>query len=407
MRVALLCHYFHPEIGAPSARLMALAKDLTALGHEVTAVTCFPNHPTGVIPESYRGRWAAREELHGITVLRNWVYATPNRGMLKKTLGHLSFMLSSVILGGPRLGKIDALVVSSPTFFSVISAWVLSIFKRIPFVFEVRDLWPAIFIDLGVLRNRLLIWILETLEMFLYRRSAAVVTVTESFRRILLDRGLAPDKVHTITNGVDLADFSPGEAPDALRRELGLGGRFVVLYIGAHGISHALEAILRAARALEGPEGPLFLFVGEGAEKPALVQRAKEWGLGNVRFLDGQPRERVLDFYRLADLALVPLRDVPLFDTFIPSKMFEIMACAKPIVASVRGEAAEILAASGAAAVVAPEDSERIAAVVAELRADPERRRRMGEAGLDFVRKNYQRRLLAEKYAALLESVAP
>lgn len=405
MRIALLYHYFHPEIGAPSARLHSLARNFRSLGHEVVVVTGFPNHPTGVIPPVYRGRLTAKEDIDGVVVLRNWIFATPNEGVVKKTLGHLSFMLTSVCLGGPRMGSVDVIVVSSPTFFSVISAWALSKLKGVPFVFEVRDLWPAVFVDLGIIKNRLVIRMLEALEMFLYRRSAAVVTVTESFRKDILSRGIPSSKVVTITNGVDLKDFSPGRPDHALETLLGVGGRFVILYLGAHGISHALEAILRSAQALQEQRDLLFVFVGEGAEKRKLVDCAKKWGLENVRFLDGQPRDRALDFYRLADIALVPLRDVPLFDGFIPSKMFEIMACAKPIVASLRGEAADILTSSKAAVVVSPEDSRAIAGAILELKNDRPRMEKMGEAGRSFVKKHYQRRMLAERYSKLLESI--
>lgn len=405
MRVAILCQYFHPEIGAPSARLYSLARDFKDLGHDVVIVTAFPNHPTGIIPPQYEGKWMSREDMDGITVLRNWLYATPNEGFIKKTLSHLSFMVTAVLLGGPRLGKIDVLIVSSPSFFSVISAWVLSIIKRTPFVFEVRDLWPAVFVELGVLRNGWIIGALELVEMFLYRRSAAVVTVTESFREILVRRGLTAQKVVTITNGVDLDDFKPGPADAALKNELGAAGKFIVLYIGAHGISQALRAVLDAAKLLEKNDDILFLFVGEGAEKDALMERAREWGLSNVRFLAGQARDKVESFYRTADLCLVPLRDIPLFDTFIPSKMFEMLGCARPILASVRGESARILADSGAALVVAPEDAKAIAAGIVVLKHDNPRRGAMAGNGREFVSKHYQRRDLARRYSRLLEEI--
>jgi len=406
LRIVLICHYFHPEIGAPSARLHSLARNLRALGHDVAVLTGFPNHPTGVIPIKYRGRWVMQEDMDGVRVLRNWVYATPNEGIVKKTLGHLSFMFSSVLLGAPRLGKADVVVVSSPTFFAVLSAWVISLAKGVPFVFEVRDLWPAVFVELGVLKNRWIIKALEAVEMFLYRRAAAVVTVTESFRENLVSRGIPRGKVSVITNGVDLEEFSPGDPDPELRRGLSLEGKFIVLYIGAHGISHALAAVLEAARRLRERRDILFLFVGEGAEKKGLMKRASDWGLENVRFLSGQPRERVQEFYRLADICLVPLRNIPLFDTFIPSKMFEIMACGKPIVASVRGEPRMILERSGAAAVVDPEGSGAIAEAVVSLQEDPSRRRDMGIRGRAFVEKYYQRRALAERYAAILAMVA-
>ena len=405
MRIALLCHYFHPEIGAPSARLHSLARDFRALGHEVVVVTGFPNHPTGVISEKYRGRCMADEEMDGVRVLRNWLYATPNEGFVRKTLSHLSFMVTAVLLGAPRMGKVDVIVVSSPTFFAVISAWIISIFKRVPFVFEVRDLWPAVFVELGVLRNRWLIAALERLEMFLYARSAAVVTVTHSFEKALVRRGLPPGKVSTITNGVILEDFVPGEGDPALRRELQAEGKFIALYIGAHGISQGLTAILRAARELAVDREILFLFVGEGAEKRKLQALAREWALPNVHFLDAQPREAVAGFYRIADVCFIPLRNIPLFDSFIPSKMFEIMSCARPIIGSVRGEAASILEESGSSVVVGPEDSGAIAAALVRLKADPGVRREMGERGRRFVSTRYQRRALAQRYVEILENV--
>lgn len=405
MRIIILCQYFHPEIGAPSARLHCLGKDLIALGHEVVIATAFPNHPTGIIPAEFRGKLMSREIISGMTVLRSWVYATPNEGILRKTLSHLSFMTSSLILSGPRLGRADAIIVSSPAFFSVISAWLLSVMKGIPLIFEVRDLWPAIFVELGVLKNPILIRLLEALEMFLYRRSAAIVTVTDSFRDVLLRRGLPEDKVVTITNGVNLDDFSPGDATD-LREFLGMKDKFLVLYIGAHGISHSLEAILRAAQALKPESDIQFLLVGEGARKSSLENLAKAEEIENVLFLPGQPRSEVLRFYRAADVCLVPLRNIPLFDTFIPSKIFEILGTGRPIVASVRGEAGRILSESGAAVVVEPEDYQGIARAIAELKSDPARRARMAKSGRDYVSGRYERRLLAQRYSDLLNKAA-
>jgi len=405
MRTVILSHYFHPEIGAPSARLHSLARELSRLGHAVTVVTCFPNHPTGVIPEEYRGRWTADERLDGFRVLRVRVYAAPNEGVFRKTLGHLSFMATSVLLGGPRLGKADVIVASSPTLFSVLSAWALSVLKGVPFVFEVRDLWPAVFAELGVVKNRRVLGALEALEMFLYRRSAAVVTVTESFRDILVRRGVPEGKVTAILNGVDLEDFTPGPPDDAILGDLAARGKFVVLYMGALGLSHALERVLDCAKALSSFEDLLFVFVGEGARKAALMEQARGLGLRNIRFVKGQPRERVLSFYRSADVCLVPLKDIPLFETFIPSKMFEIMGCGRPIVASVRGEAARLLEASGAAVVVAPEDIQAMGRAILGLRGDAAKRREMGAKGRDFVEKGFDRRDAARRYAELLRGL--
>jgi len=405
MRIAFLCQYFVPEIGAPSARVSELSREWVQAGHQVTVVTGLPNHPTGIVPPEYRRAIFRRESLDGMTVFRNWLYATPNEGFFKRTLSHLSFMVSTVVLTTPRLRKTDVIVVSSPAFFAVISAWVMSRVWRIPYVFEVRDLWPGIFVELGILRNRAIIRLLEGAEMFLYRRAAKVVVVTESFRHILIERGLGPAHVATITNGVDCDAFRPGPRENEIRRTHQLGNKFVVLYIGAHGISQALSALLATAQTLDDDPDVLFVFVGEGAEKRMLTEKAARMQLRNVRFVGGQPKHLMSQWYAAADVVLVPLRNVPLFETFIPSKMFEVMACARPIIGSVRGEARTILERSNGAIVVDPEDSAAVAAAVRSLRRDPELGARLGSAARRFVEANYDRRTLAQQYLRLLEEV--
>jgi glycosyltransferase involved in cell wall biosynthesis len=243
------------------------------------------------------------------------------------------------------------------------------------------------------------------MEMFLYRRAALVVPVTEGFRRDIVGRGIPASKVETITNGVDTMLFRPGADREEAKRKRGLAGRFVVLYLGAHGISHALGRILEVAARFEDDPRVLFLFVGDGAEKPGLVAAAAERGLGNVRFLDPVPKAEVPGWYAAADVGLVPLRDVALFRTFIPSKMFEIMGTGTPVVGSVTGEAAEILTRSGGALVTGPEDVEGIAGALRRLVGDDALRERLGREGRAFVEREYDRGALAERYATLLSAV--
>ena len=405
MHISYLCHYFFPEPGAPSARLYELSRAWVHAGHTVTIITGMPNHPTGVVLPEYRGRLAARETLGGITVLRNWLYATPNDGLVRKTLSHLSFMVSVVMLGLPRMGETDVIIVSSPTFFSALAAWVISRARGVPFVFEVRDMWPAVFVDLGVITNSLIIRCLEFLEMFLYRRAARVVTVTESFRQILLQRGLPPHKVITVTNGADVDFFVPGPRDNKVREELGLRGKFIISYIGAHGISQGLETVLEAARLLRDAPDIVFLLVGEGAEKRALLALCTQHNLENVLMCPVQPKARVPAYYQASDICLVPLRDITLFKSFIPSKIFEIMACGIPLIGAVHGEAREILERSGAASLVGPEDAAELAGAIRWLYAHPDNRAQMGVAGRSFVCANYDRESLAKRYEILLEEV--
>jgi hypothetical protein len=401
MNVAYYSHYFTPEIGAPSARIYDLAQQWLLMGHEVQAVTCFPNHPSGKLYPGYKSCLYARTDLDGICVHRHWTYITPNKGFVKKTLGHLSY-LPSAFLANRHLTPPDITIGSSPTLFAAMAAAAVSIRRKIPFVMEVRDLWPAIFVELGVLRNRRLIRWLERLEMALYRRATRVVTVTDAFRRNLIERGVPAEKVFTIPNGADVTFWQPTEPSAELRRRLNLEGRFVVLYLGAHGISHALGRILESAEQLRACSQIRFLFVGEGAEKAQLVERAREARLDNIQFLDPVDKNGVKEFYALADVCLVPLRNIPLFEGFIPSKMFEIMAMGRPIIASLRGEAADILRRTGGAIVVEPEDSDAISQAIMHLYHNKDQARTMAERGRSFVFEHYSRRSLAASYAEVL-----
>lgn len=403
MKIGLVSHYFWPELGAPSARLHEMGRAWARRGHDVVVVTNFPNHPTGVIPPEYAGRDFLIEPLDGMRVVRCRTYATPNRGFAKKTFGHLYFMVQAARQGKAPLEGADVVVASSPTLFSAVAGSFLARRLGVPFVMEVRDLWPAIFVELGVIRQRWLIRGLEALEMSLYRRSAAVVTVTSAFARDIVRRGIPERAVHVIPNGVDLRAFEPGPPDKDLLARLGLDGRFVVLYCGAHGISQALGRILEVAEQLRDDARIRFLFVGEGAEKDALLARARERGLGNVLFHDGVPREGVSAFYRSADVCLVPLRDVPLFRSFIPSKIFEILACGRPLVTSLAGEAAEILEPSGAALIVPPEDVPAIAGAITRLAADAGLRSALASRGRPYVAAHYDRERLAQRYLEVLE----
>ncbi|HYC58009.1 MAG TPA: glycosyltransferase family 4 protein [Thermoanaerobaculia bacterium] len=396
MKIAVFSHYFTPEIGAPSARIHDLSREWLRAGHSVHIVTCFPNHPTGQIYPGYAKARYFHETLDGFDVHRLWSYVTPNRGIIKRTLGHVSFMLSSMLMRKSRLARPDVIVGTSPTLFAAIAAERMAARLRVPFIMEVRDLWPALFADLGILRNKTILGILERLELWLYRRAAGIVTVTEAFRQNLISRGVPAEKVLTIPNGADIDFWREDLAdPQRVRTEYGLGDEFIVLYIGAHGISQGLSAVVDAAALLRDQPDVEFVFVGEGADKPVVMERAKTTAASNVRFLDPVDKRGVRDLYAAANVCLVPLRDVPLFSTFIPSKMFEILAMGRPIVASVRGETAEILSRSGAAVVVEPENAQQIADAIRSLKAAALPPHSKGRV---FVEREYSRRALAERY---------
>ncbi|WP_018640453.1 glycosyltransferase family 4 protein [Parafrankia elaeagni] len=407
-RILLVTHYFPPEVGAPQARLSETARAWAADGLDVTVLTGMPNHPTGVVPPAYRRALRRVEHADGYRVVRTWLYATPNEGVVRKTLSHLSFMVSSVLLGARIIGRTDVLVVSSPTFFSLGSAWMLARLRRARLVVEVRDLWPAIFVQLGVIRNRRVIAALERLEIAAYRAADAVVTVTEGFRADIVRRGIPATKVHVIPNGVDIARFRPtspdehGDLP-AVRERLGaLPGDLLVLYLGAHGISQGLVSVADAATWLARENIPVHIaFVGEGADKRRLAAHVTRLGLSNVSLHPAVARDEVPALLAAADVCLVPLRDVPLFETFIPSKMFELLAAGRPVIGSVRGEAARILSAAGAL-VVEPENPELLASAIGTLATSPSRRAEMARTGRSYVAAHYNRVHLARRYRDLV-----
>lgn len=404
MKIVVICHYFPPEIGAPSARLYEMSKRWVELGNEVHVVTCFPNHPTGIIPDVYKGLKYKLENMDGIHVHRNYVYATPNKGFIKKTLGHISFMFSSVFFSMKKIDKPDVIITSSPTFFSIFSGYWYSLRKKADFVLEIRDLWPAAMIELGVMKEGFITRVLEKMELFFYRKSKKLIMVTQSFKENVVNRGIRGDKVHVITNGVNQDFFYPKEKNQRLINKYNLQDKFVISYVGAHGISQNLSTILEVAKKLREYKNIEFVFVGEGAEKDKLKQIVSKEELSNVQFIDAQPKEKIPEFYNSSDLCLIPLKNIELFKTFIPSKMFEIMACGIPIIASLEGEAAQILEDSKAALVVKPDNPNEIARAIEELINDKEKYSQMKASGPEFVEKNYSRNKLAERYLELINN---
>ncbi|MFA6075376.1 MAG: glycosyltransferase family 4 protein [Negativicutes bacterium] len=397
MRIVIICHYFWPEIGAPSARLLAFARRWVDMGHDVQVVTCFPNHPTGEIPTEYRGKLYLKERFEGITIHRTYVFATPNQGFFKKILGHISFMASSFISIN-KLGKVDVVVASSPTFFSILSGLLISKFKKAKFVLEIRDLWPDAIVALGVLKNKLAINVLEKIEHFFYRSCDKLVVVSNAFKNIIVNSniGITPEKITVITNGYDANVFSAGFEKN-YDREISFAERFIVTYLGAFGMSQNLMTIMEVALKLKD-ENIQFVLVGEGTDKKKLQEYVKINALSNVTFVSEQPKEKVVECYRESDICLVPLKKVELFNSFIPSKIFEIMGCGVPIVASLEGESAEIIIESCSGVTVEPDNVNEISGAILKLMKAPELRKSMSENGKIFAKTKYDRAKLAERY---------
>ncbi|NUN97129.1 MAG: glycosyltransferase family 4 protein [Candidatus Omnitrophica bacterium] len=406
MKILFLCQYFPPETNAPASRVSELCRCWAQSGEEVTVVTAFPNHPTGIIPPEYRGMRFLREEYFGCRVLRSWIYATPNKGFFKRVLSFLSFMVSSMLVAIFRAGKCDVVIATSPQLFAGLAGWVVSVLKRRPFVLEVRDLWPDSAIQLGVLKNRMLIALSRRLESFLYRRAALLVPVSESIRDAIRSHEVPEERLLVLPNGIDPELFFPGIRSSEKRKEIGIGEEFVVSYIGTHGMAHGLDRIIEAAHLLRDRADIHFLFIGEGAKKEEVVRHARKLGLERITFLSTQPKKEIPAWYAASDLPMVSLLDLPVFTTVLPSKMFEIMACERPILMVAKGECARLLERARAGMVLETNDPARMAAAIEELAGDPERCRRYAEAGRRFVLENFDRRRLADAYLERLKQVA-
>lgn len=373
MHLLFLTDNFPPEVNAPASRTYEHAREWVTLGHRVTVVTCAPNFPKGKVFDGYRNRLWQREVMDGIEVIRVWSYITSNEGFAKRIADYVSYMLSA-ILASLFVRRPDVVIGTSPQFFAAVGAWVVAVLKRRPFVFELRDIWPESIRAVGAMQNsRVLDW-LEKLELFLYRRAALIVSVTHAFRANLAGRGIDPDKIVVVRNGVDLARFQPMEKDVELVEALGLEGRFTFGYIGTHGMAHALGTLLEAAQILQerhGKASPRLLFVGDGAEKANLKARAEALGLANVQFIDSQERAEMPRYWSLLDATVIHLRRTDLFKTVIPSKMFECFAMGVPILHGVEGESAEIIAETGAGLTFEAENPEALADRIDALRENP------------------------------------
>ena len=401
MRILFLSHYFPPEVNAPASRTFEHCREWVRSGHQVTVVTCAPNHPRGIVYAGYRNRLWQRERRDGIDIIRVGTYISANEGFARRSLGYLSFLMACVC-AAPFLPRADVLVTTSPQFFNGLAGYPVKLLKRIPWVLEIRDLWPESVLAVGAVRNRLLIRLLSALERFAYRKCDHIVAVTESFRHHFVGKGIAPDKISVIRNGVDLALFAGDADPRRLRARLGLEGKFVVSYVGTHGMAHGLETLLNAAAQLRSHGHIAFLLVGDGAERQRLLALRDQLGLSNVTMLEQQPKDRMPEIWALSDASLVLLRKLPLFETVIPSKIFESMAMGCPIILGVAGEAREIVEEGDAGLVIEPESSGSLCAAVLKLADDPALGRQLGSNGQRYVTAHFDRRVLARRFEGVL-----
>jgi glycosyltransferase involved in cell wall biosynthesis len=410
MKILYVSQYFPPEMGAPAARVAELARYWVQDGHEVTVLTGFPNHPTGVVPAEYRSkirRLVMRENLDGVSVVRTWLFPFPNRKAYERILNYSSFCASASTTG-MFVSRPDVLIATSPQLLVGLSGWWLARTKRVPFVFEVRDLWPESLAAVGMGNpDSMLNRSLSSVAGFLYKRSEHIVVVTAAFKEYLIQNWrLSPEKISIVENGVESDLFSPRVNNADLRTELGGEGKFVVAYIGTMGMAHGLETLVQAATELQktAPD-VMFLMVGEGSDKERVINRARSQGLTNMRFVGQQPREKVPEFISISDACLVLLKKAELFKTVVPTKMLEFMSCARPVILGVDGQARKIMDQARAGVHVEPENVAALVQVITRLAANPVLRETLGRNGRRHIVEHFSRQQTASAYIGVLEGI--
>ena len=406
MRILFLSHYFPPEGNAPAARTHAHCTRWAAAGHDVTVITCFPNHPRGVMYAGYRNRLRRIEELEGVRVVRTFTYLAANEALWRRTASWLCYLVAATLCGLLER-RPDIVIATSPQPFCGWAGVLVSRLRRRPLLLEIRDLWPESVVAVGALRSRVALRLVERLMQGCYRAAAHIVTVGEGYRRGLVGRGCNPARIDVVMNGVDRDLFHPRAANPAVAAQLGVTGRFVVAWCGTIGLAHGLEVVLQAAAALRsrGRCDIVFVLAGDGARLDALRASAAEAGLENVIFSGWLDRRRVPEVLACSDAFLVHLRAAEAFTTVMPSKIFDGAAMGLPLVLGVRGVARRFVEDAGCGLCIDPEDAEGLVAAVLRLASDPALRDRLGRAGRAHATR-FDRARLAMEYLQIIERTA-
>lgn len=408
MHILFLTDNFPPEVNAPATRTFEHTREWVRAGHQVTVITCAPNFPKGRIYKGYKNKLWQQEQVLGVRVIRVWTYMAANEGFLRRTLDYMSFMAAS-FFASLFVRNVDVVIGTSPQFFTVCAAYMVGVIKRVPWVFELRDIWPESIRAIGLMQSSRALDALEWLEIFLYHRASAIISVTNAFRASLIRRGVDEKKIHVVTNGVDISHFTPCEKDVELVMRYGLEGKFVAGYIGTHGLAHALDTVLDAAKKLKESVQNVnqnrfkFILLGDGANKADLLDRAKVDGLDNVVFIDSVTKAEVVKYLSILDVSIIHLKKVELFNTVIPSKIFESMGMGIPILHGIQGESAAIIEKEDVGLVFESENADALILGLLKLAEDQGLYRRIKANG-PIAALNYDRTILANKMLRVLEN---
>lgn len=407
MRILFFSHYFPPEGNAPATRTYENCKRWVEQGHEVTVITCAPNSPKGVVYDGYKNALHQHESIDGIEVYRVWTYLAANKGTIKRIANYLSYMSSAVLASLP-LKRPDVIIATSPQFFCGWAGVLANTWRQVPFVLEIRDIWPDSITAVGAMQDSLMLQPIYVLEKWMYQAADHIVTVGEGYRQELLKKGVPAAKMSVITNGVNPDQYMPRPPNEALKRELGIEQPFVCSYVGTIGMACGLQVALRCGKLLKerGREDIAIVLVGDGAIKEELETQAKAEGLKNVIFTGRLDKSLMPDVLSFSDVSLVHLRKTDLFKTVLPSKIFEAASMERPIILGVQGDSADILRRAEAGICIEPENAQELADALIELADHPNKRKELGQNGRQHVKDYFDRRVLAQTYLELLHHIS-
>ena len=355
MKILFISDNFYPEVNAPSNRTYEHCREWVKLGAEVVVITCVPNFPRGVVFDGYKNRLFQIEWIDGIKVVRVWSYISSNSGTFKRILDYVSFAMMAFFTS--LFQKTDIIIATSPQFFTAMAGAFSSIAKRKPWIMEVRDIWPESIVAVGAIKNRWVISFLERSERWLYRRARKIVVVTDSFKKDLAGKGIDADKIEVIKNGVCIDNYQPIPKNESLLQELNLQSKFIVAYLGTHGMAHKLDFIINSASKVTDKRIH-FLLIGDGAERERLIKFKQKLKADNVTMLPSVAKTDIQKYISIIDVALVNLKRSDTFKKVIPSKIFENAAMEKPILLGLEGETRSILEKYGAGLCFEPENEE-------------------------------------------------
>lgn len=409
MKILLLHQYFLEEDDPGGSRWNEMTKTWTAQGHEVTVIAGMM-HANGLEKRAeYKGKYFVEKKQGAVSVHRTHVSESYNNGFLGRLWGYFSFMFSSLWAGLFKVkGKYDVVIVTSPPLFVGISGYLISLFKRIPMVFEIRDLWPESAIDTGVLTNKWVIKMAYAVEKFIYKKAKLINVLTPAFYNTLRDKKqISESKLIMIPNA---ADFSLSEEivssfdRTEFRKQHDLDGHFVITYVGAHGVANHLEQVLEAGKALEDTN-VLFLLIGQGMEKARLMKLAEKMAVKNVRFIDSVPKKEVFKYILASEMGASVLKRVDTFKTVYSNKTFDYFSCKKPILMAIDGVSRDLVEAAKAGTYVEPENTSEYNRIIREYLNNPQRLDEEGESGYQYAKQNFDREVLANKYLDKIKQI--